>query len=514
MRDLAIVPAILCLGAGIATATPTHLNVVSVERRTTDAGQRYTLVRGALSGAVRRSSGTSGTYKVPFWLGFAEACAAGIVEPIHFGDGPSFLLSITNLPEGTDQGGAPFEDLLDGTSTVFRAGRGEWLGIMNLKYNLEARKGSTFEGIPIDASFHIEDDVEDRYFIIADASLVERRPKDFLEGKLARLPCAVPDVIAVGYSQTGYLLHSFWHNGLNTSLATDPAFHHGLVFEGAIQDGGDPFCDLLDGQWFVPCDGVPRVGQGKVISVNEEMTVLGDGAMLRDPDGRNPEYRVYEIAGVAHIPTYFEDFARRGMRTPPPEQSSADFRPVRRMALENMRRWIAGVEPPPSVTIELDGPIDDPHWESWPYVFRPRAYDPPLFDSDRDDYDLNTDGGIRMPYVRTKLPNGAIVGGPLGTERGNGCLNPQPIARPFECTLDFANFPVPLSGDFVPYTALELGDLPDPCAAYQSHADYTRAVVGAAVYAAQQRWILPEEIDALVDAAEKRLAKYPGCVPE
>jgi hypothetical protein len=72
-------------------------------------------------------------------------------------------------------------------------------------------------------------------------------------------------------------------------------------------------------------------------------------------------------------------------------------------------------------------------------------------------------------------------------------------------------------GSFVPYTELgaELSAVgtPNPCQNYASHDAYLAAVKRAAKYAVRQRWILADEIDPIVAAAEKKAGQYPGCVP-
>jgi hypothetical protein len=497
-----------------AAADPTSVKVVSVESRRTENGARYTFVRAAMQGVVHRADGSSGPYKVPVWLSYAAAGAPGVLEPVHFGDGLTFLATITTAAPGTAIG-APYEQLIDGTTNLFRFGRGNYLAVMNLQDQLERLKGTTFQGIALDASYGIAGGTEDSFHIIRDASLVERVPGRYLDRELARFHKASPagsdQVIAVGFSQSGYLLRSFHWARLNTGLAHRSEFRHGLVFDGALQDGADPGCAALDGS-NIDCWGPTPRDQGKVMSMLAEQDCTQGSALLRDAAGTNPSYRTYEMAGTTHIPEYVIDTKSAGLRPlDPPDQNSADYRPFSRATLDNMRLWLAGITPPPSEYIDFAN-IDDPHWWNYPLVFEPRAFAPPAYDTGRRDFDYNADGGIRLPHLRTRIAGGVTIGAPLGLERGVGCLDPTPLDDPFVC--EGTDGFLWLTGDFVPYADVDFGALPDPCDAYRHHGDYTRGILLAALYGVARRWILLEDLPGILQAAEERADRYPGCVPE
>ena len=48
---------------------------------------------------------------------------------------------------------------------------------------------------------------------------------------------------------------------------------------------------------------------------------------------------------------------------------------------------------------------------------------------------------------------------------------------------------------------------------YPTHHSYTNAITDAANHAVAERWILAEEVDSIVAAAEQKALQYPGCVP-
>jgi Alpha/beta hydrolase domain len=150
--------------------------------------------------------------------------------------------------------------------------------------------------------------------------------------------------------------------------------------------------------------------------------------------------------------------------------------------------------------------------------FMPSAFVPPSFDL-AGDHDLNADGGVRLPHVRTK-----DFGGPLGLYRGLECNNPKPLTDALACPLVPAAYLdnpdlqlLLLGGSFVPYTALgaelSAAGMQNPCDRYRSHDAYVSAVKRAAKYAVDQRWVLSDEVDPMVAAAEESAAQYPGCAP-
>src|SRR4029450_5033875 len=92
--------------------------------------------------------------------------------------------------------------------------------------------------------------------------------------------------------------------------------------------------------------------------------------------------------------------------------------PVLRAMAEHLRGWIeAGSAPPLSVFLKgrvarlAAALFSNASWGSG----TPLAFVTKLGE------DGNVLGGVRLPHVRTTLPNGVRVGGPLGLYRGTEC---------------------------------------------------------------------------------------------
>ena len=516
--------------ASAAGTDALKLDILSSQRL---AQHHYVFVRGAMSGDLTRADGSTGTFKVPVWLVYprnASRCNGfGVVEPVHTVGGLAFLGELSDAGEGA-QPFVDFATVADGASLFGREHGGYvWAGVVWSQGFLDSLKGTEFQGIAIDDSYHIENNVTDRYLVLQAASLIERDPAaSFRSAARIRLPCAAKKVIAGGQSQTGLVLRSFYFNKQNTNLASDSRFRDGFVFDGSIQTGIlENDCRDLAGDFYV-CSGPTPADEGKVITVNSEHDVQ---STVLDPDlgvisgllvrGRGPNWRIYEIAGVSHIPTWSTDFKAFGIKPASmPDQNYADSRPVYRAMVEHLRKWIKkGGEPPPNALLE--GTVmnlqfrEDFDMLPW---FMPSAFGPPSFDLSGD-YDLNADGGVRLPHLRTK-----DFGGPLGLYRGLECNNPRPLTDALACPLVPAAYLdnpelqlLLLGGSFVPYTALSAelsaAGLQNPCDRYTSHRAYVSAVRRAAKYAVGQRWVLPDEVDPMVSAAEEKAAQYPGCAP-
>jgi hypothetical protein len=358
-----------------------------------------------------------------------------VVEPIHtLSASPAFLAFLSNAEEGSQ--GVDWPRLAAGASLFGREHGGYvWAGVVWSKDFLDALKGTEFQGIPIDQTYHIENGFADRYLVLQAASLIERDPGAFIEGSPKhRQPCAVRRVISGGYSQTGQLLRAFYFNEQNTDLATDTRFRKGLVFDGSIQNGiTENVCRAVAGEFYA-CNGPTPSDQGKVITTNSEfdvqLTALASGLGVvsgRLARGQGPNWRIYEIAGVSHIPTFSTDLKPLGIKPASmPDQNYADSRPVYRAMVENLRIWIKkGAAPPPNALLE--GQVMDLQFREdlgvlpW---FMPSAFVPPSFDL-AGDYDLNADGGVRLPHLRT-----GDFGAPLGLYRGSNATTRSPSPKP------------------------------------------------------------------------------------
>ena len=200
--------------------------------------------------------------------------------------------------------------------------------------------------------------------ILRDLSRILREPSTFF-GSQDSAPCSLSDVIGIGDSQTGMLLRGFLFERLNSSLASASVFDDGLVFEGTIQAVPGSRCRYADSAspWYRystdGCTGATPADQGKTIVVNTEtdMQTL-EGWKARPEDGDDAgHYRVYELAGVSHLPEGWFPLKAVGFRDPAhSDQNYVDRSPVYRAMFEHIRAWLQQDQaPPPSALLEGTG---------------------------------------------------------------------------------------------------------------------------------------------------------------
>lgn len=476
----------------------------------------YVQVEAIMTGTLMRDDGSEGTYKVPMTILYpqesTECNGVGILDVINSVLYETFEFTGT----ATD----PFfpslfpfarlilgDDYIQGNGYVYATG--QWNKLV-----IERQRAA---GTLQDNSFNI-DEGTDGHLILRDLSHFLRTPGAFLVGEVPT-PCAVDDVMAFGFSQTGMLLRQFYFGGLNTSLASGPAFDEGLVFEGSVHGVPGSHCRSLrdEAPWFSysfrECGGETPATQGKVITINAETDVqFINGWKARPEENTDPaDYRLYEVAGTSHLWTPLIPLKALGVRpAAQAEQNYADVAPFFRAVMAHLLGWTRGIaEPPPSAFLggnvgRLDGPLfSNSSWGSDNrQVFLTKLGE-----------DGNVRGGVRLPHVRTMLPTGQVIGGPLGIYRGTHCAN-DPALREFilDCQLSGdANIYNMAGGTFTPYTAFS----PETCTAfYEGHASYVTAVRDAAEYAVAQGWVRADEVDSIVADAEQKAVEFPGCVPD
>jgi hypothetical protein len=296
----------------------------------------------------------------------------------------------------------------------------------------------------------------DGYTILHDAAALARNPAEHLPADVAAAP-ASERVVAYGYSQTGSLLRTWFFERMNTG-------ENSPSFDGALVAGAAGVClDLPTSEW-VPCEG-PLADGAKVIVLAPETDVEWGSYLER---GEHPDYRVIEIPGVSHIPSSAADFRDHGM----PDQNPVDFGPIFRAALVNLQAWLDGVEPPPSIMLELSDAA-------------PREFDGAAIRFVARDDDGNALGGVRLPHLRTVLDDGREVGAPLGQYTG------------FAWDYEDSNFFFTISGTFTPFSPERIAAL------YPDRATYLEAVKAAAEDLAAKRYILEEDAQAYVEAAQQ-----------
>jgi hypothetical protein len=265
------------------------------------------------------------------------------------------------------------------------------------------------------------------------------------------------------------------------------------------------------------CSGATPKIAGKVFTINAEtdVEILG-GWQARGHTQDRPYYRTYEIAGAAHIPSALFDLELLGLKpVAAPVQNYADIAPVFRAMMQNLKSWIQdGIDPPASATIAgsvgtLRGPLFSER--SW------GNHGQQVFVAEVG-ADGNAVGGVRLVNVRTALGAFAAIGGPLGVSRGTECFNdasnPSYVLgcqdSSFYRELRDAAIYALNGGTFRPYAEFNAGMCDQ---LYPDYAAYLAAVVGAAKAAAQQRWVLAEDVAPMVAEAESKAVEFAGCVP-
>jgi hypothetical protein len=244
----------------------------------------------------------------------------------------------------------------------------------------------------------------DAYTILQDASLFLRNPGSMFnagKGQKVKPPHAVDHVLAAGWSHAAWFARAFLKEGYNRSANGAP------FFDGMLHIASGRNCrQARDVSPYIPsastgltCVGVPTFQDqldGKLIVIQTETDFPSFSAdQARDADPQHPGYRVYEVAGVAHIPQPVQDLAWLGAF----RQNPTDARPFVRAAIKHLHDWISkGKNPPASVYI--DGQRTASGW---------------VFSTDADG---NTTGGIRPPSMPSTTPAGEPAGAPTGVYGG------------------------------------------------------------------------------------------------
>ncbi len=339
---------------------------------------------------------------------------------------------------------------------------------------------------------------------------------------------------AFGRSQTGRFLRAFLHEGFNTDererQTFDALFIH--VAGGAFGSFNEHFAQPNDSRFFTtvfpyrykmerdPATGkmdglgarVPRGADPKVFVVNSSTEYWGASRVAAlthvSIDGRQDvqdadNVRNYMLAGTQH-----------GAGRLPPAQTAGqlrgntnDYRWAQRALLVALDGWVRkGAAPPASRhprlsdrTLVAQGDIKFPEVRGvqWPYAV-PGGYRSDLGGSPTShplpflvpqvDADGNEIGGIRLPEVA--VPLAATTGWAFRSERTG---SPKQLMTN--------------TGSYIPFAATRVereknGD-PRPSVAerYSSRADYLQRVEAAARQLANERYVLPADIGAIVERA-------------
>ena len=174
-----------------------------------------------------------------------------------------------------------------------------------------------------------------------------------------------------GFSQTSWLMHRLLRSDAGPGL-----FDFTMLNATWWQAGG------FQGAY------TPVTGVGKVVMVQVEADlVIADGRVIRAAADVPDAYRVYEVAGGAHIPDIPENHDNPIFGPGIPGTNPVDWSVVARAAFAAGDAWVReGTAPPASVFIE-----DDLSGAPDPVYGFPTGIE-------RDD-DLNALGGVRLPEL-------------------------------------------------------------------------------------------------------------------
>ncbi len=451
------------------TRAEATINAVTVQTaRDYEHAVGYTYAEITLHGSVARADGSVGLYSVP----------AVIIYPRHNrGNGVGVVDWLNSafyhfFPPATEFGTFQFTLLATG-DYLFDEG----YTYLSIQWN-KAVTEHFGPVAPADGQAHNHlvygsiDRSADAWEILLDAARLLKDPRPYLGGDRAK---RVKTVLSSGYSQGGGAQLEFLAEGL------DP----GRVYDGHLIQMIGLACWKREDVaphfgFFGDCKPLPTDGKhAPVILLASETdmlvyhpTVLGFGKsafFTRNPT--NPNWRQYEMAGVAHLP---EPILPLGL----PNQNRADARPIFRAAFDNLARWTQRLhhKRPPAARY-FEGSVDATD------AFTPTT-----------DADGHFAGGLRLPHVASEVHN-RPAGAPLGRHTPLNPLGLDPF-HPF----------VFLSGTFARFADDEL------LARYSSRHEYVRRVRRAANDLAAGGYITNKDRRALITAA--RNEPLPAWLPQ
>jgi hypothetical protein len=399
----------------MAEATPTSFVAEYVKNFGKYNHRNYIYVEGLLNGTVNRQDGGVDSYSTPVVLIYPEDRDGNDFGWVDMPVGSYFLLypdAFCRDPANlcpADQEGRLLEDQILQASRAFSEDflfeRGYvYMSIQYNKYITENFGSEPAEGERRRRlAYGTISSGSNAYTIVQDASRFLRNPAGMFDsaGKNVNPPQAVNHVIGSAFSHAAWFVRGFLSQGYNR--AADGTF----FYDGMLHIGSGRFCrHALDVSPYIPssgtgltCFGVPVFQDqldGKLILLQSETDLSnfsGDQARVVDP--QHPSYRVYEMAGVAHIPQPVRDLAWLGAY----RQNPTDSRPFFRAAIDHLHDWIAQGKNPPS-SLYIDGQRQPSGW---------------VFNVDADG---NATGGIRPPSMPSATQGGEAAGAPTGVYGG------------------------------------------------------------------------------------------------
>jgi len=526
---------------------------------------------GTISNAnfYRFWDGTCGSYKVPVRIVAPKAAACdsgrlahvGLVELIH----PGY---IRFLPQGDIAGvmqawnDPVYDPLLDHGYHEAWGNLREWFlfgdeshgggGIVYMGFQANNYKGGLpfgaldyIAGLPENSGMglHLERP-QDYAILYRDASRWLREPKTSVNFISAERPdlCPVSDVVGFGYSDSAKQLKAVIANPhhLNSTWGSaDPIFARGRVLDGVLMGGF--FGKIKDHQTFelcvdvtatdqvpMPCEGPDDPSEGPMVLVQSESDVQSFFARNArpGPPGHPLEldhYKVHEIDSAAHLDQPYYPLTTLypyfGLDPSWTRQNPLDRSPVLRADLVSLVDNIRHDTPLPiSAYMKAHMPIsafgygivslDPSTGNGFGGVELPQAAAPlGLYRGIDCHHVFSLDFDITSPYHYARRPAGS---GDLATGRANFLLESSPG---FSAGLLCAEYGG-TEGMFTSYRTVDDALGTTYCAdLYPTRQAYSDRVAAAADRLIARRYLLPEDRDGVIAAAEAAADEFPDCVP-
>ncbi len=484
----------------------------------------YEFVDATMRGTIQRDEGNVGAYEVPIKLAYPVdgGNGLGVVDLVNNAGWAISSQAHAGNPHACVRGENPFFcDELEGDSEGRRVEKHMFTYGHRLTRGSLMRQGYTYMALqpnkaplnhfgpepPEGYSRHrlvygFIEEPADQFKIKQEAARWLRDPSKF-EGQAApgAAPAANDYVIATGFSASG-----------DPVLQSENEFDGGLFYDGFVWTDSGFNCRVPIEEWpyieVIPCPFVDlfpwQTGDAKVIVFAAEGNFLqGPGQIMRDPregdlafpfaefgipepDGEpNPNYRYWEIPGIAHLPTAEINTTPWGAESP----LRTSFAPVARAAFHHMAHWLKDdVPPPPTVNLEGDEVDEEaldlpPHLEG---VIDEEVIDGLgllVIDRDDDGYAL---GGVRLPFVPRELDDGTIAGAPVGRYVGFAAEYMEQ---------DPPNMLAAMGGTFEPFSDEELAER------YPTRQDYLERYEAALDEVIEEGYVLEEDRDRLLARA-------------
>jgi hypothetical protein len=356
------------------------------QSRSHEKATGYTYAEITINGSVRRDDGV-GKYSVPAVIIYPRHNCGNDVGVVDWLNSAAFHF----FPETGEFGTIDFTLASTGTH-LFEEGY-TYLSIQWNKLVTE-KFGSTEPKDGNDHNHLVYGTIErsaDAWEILLDAARLLKNPSKY-PGK--NRPARVDTVLSSGYSQGGALQLEMLVENLDPERVYGGHFIQMIGLNCWKRDDSLPHYGML-GDCSSPLPTHGRHAPVMMLVSETDMIVypllgLGKSAFFAR-NRANPNWRQYEMAGIAHIP---EPIVAFGL----PNQNSADARPLFRAAFDNLARWARGGkrgEQPPA-SRHFEGDVDASG----------------VFVATKDD-DGHFAGGVRLPHVASQV-HGRAAGAPLG----------------------------------------------------------------------------------------------------